>query len=124
MLEGEEATVRVGVIESNVRPKQSIAISKGQGDTGTFELDLNAPLYLPFEQTGAISSWELSMPQGNNLIDFGSISDVVIELLYTSMNGGDGFRQQVSDLPQMSSEERRVGKECVSTCRSRWSPFP
>src|SRR3546814_9252821 len=25
----------------------------------------------------------------------------------------DGFR----------SEERRVGKECVSTCRSRWSPY-
>src|SRR3546814_17676315 len=22
------------------------------------------------------------------------------------------------------SEERRVGKECVSTCRSRWSQFP
>src|SRR3546814_2946301 len=26
---------------------------------------------------------------------------------------GDGAR----------SEERRVGKECVSTCRSRWSPY-
>src|SRR3546814_16041536 len=31
------------------------------------------------------------------------------------------------DTPQLdeftdSSEERRVGKECVSTCRSRWSP--
>src|SRR3546814_1068898 len=26
---------------------------------------------------------------------------------------GDGTR----------SEERRVGKECVSTCRSRWSPY-
>src|SRR3546814_16393152 len=26
---------------------------------------------------------------------------------------GDGHR----------SEERRVGKECVSTCRSRWSPY-
>src|SRR3546814_13919348 len=26
-----------------------------------------------------------------------------------------GFEQQ-------RSEERRVGKECVSTCRSRWSP--
>src|SRR3546814_15516034 len=24
---------------------------------------------------------------------------------------------------QMSSEERRVGKECVSTCRSRWSRY-
>src|SRR3546814_13678968 len=24
----------------------------------------------------------------------------------------------------LRSEERRVGKECVSTCRSRWSPYP
>src|SRR3546814_2744853 len=24
---------------------------------------------------------------------------------------------------QDSSEERRVGQECVSTCRSRWSPY-
>src|SRR3546814_13391673 len=25
--------------------------------------------------------------------------------------------------PDGRSEERRVGKECVSTCRSRWSPY-
>src|SRR3546814_7886811 len=25
--------------------------------------------------------------------------------------------------PVRRSEERRVGKECVSTCRSRWSPY-
>src|SRR3546814_11873926 len=25
--------------------------------------------------------------------------------------------------PYTSSEERRVGKECVSTCRSRWWPY-
>src|SRR3546814_13477380 len=24
---------------------------------------------------------------------------------------------------EIRSEERRVGKECVSTCRSRWSPY-
>src|SRR3546814_17273790 len=24
---------------------------------------------------------------------------------------------------QVRSEERRVGKDCVSTCRSRWSPY-
>src|SRR3546814_4407989 len=24
---------------------------------------------------------------------------------------------------KVRSEERRVGKECVSTCRSRWSPY-
>src|SRR3546814_18152163 len=29
----------------------------------------------------------------------------------------------IKDLPPaVRSEERRVGKECVSTCRSRWSP--
>src|SRR3546814_15753528 len=28
------------------------------------------------------------------------------------------------DQPRLSqSEERRVGKECVSTCRSRWAPY-
>src|SRR3546814_12574081 len=26
-------------------------------------------------------------------------------------------------VPGSRSEERRVGKECVSTCRSRWSPY-
>src|SRR3546814_17188690 len=25
---------------------------------------------------------------------------------------------------EVRSEERRVGKECVSTCRSRWSQYP
>src|SRR3546814_12969915 len=35
-----------------------------------------------------------------------------------------GDRVLLARLPQKSrSEERRVGKECVSTCRSRWSPY-
>src|SRR3546814_21044168 len=35
-----------------------------------------------------------------------------------------GFRVgEVADDHGDSSEERRVGKECVSTCRSRWSPY-
>src|SRR3546814_12972043 len=29
----------------------------------------------------------------------------------------------VQDYLNDRSEERRVGKECVSTCRSRWSPY-
>src|SRR3546814_9788399 len=38
------------------------------------------------------------------------------------------FSQRVfADRPSLCfaqrSEERRVGKECVSTCRSRWSPY-
>src|SRR3546814_20992212 len=34
--------------------------------------------------------------------------------------------KRVSVDPELAndrSEERRVGKECVSTCRSRWSPY-
>src|SRR3546814_13199275 len=33
------------------------------------------------------------------------------------------FMQTWLDWAAQSSEERRVGKECVSTCRSRWSPY-
>src|SRR3546814_11669677 len=29
----------------------------------------------------------------------------------------------MEDTMRFRSEERRVGKECVSTCRSRWSPY-
>src|SRR3546814_14473930 len=36
---------------------------------------------------------------------------------------GDAAMQiEIGRLLTMRSEERRVGKECVSTCRSRWSP--
>src|SRR3546814_2639923 len=34
-----------------------------------------------------------------------------------------GMTHQIA-LQHRRSEERRVGKECVSTCRSRWSPYP
>src|SRR3546814_3668206 len=34
------------------------------------------------------------------------------------------MRREASGVPgSVRSEERRVGKECVSTCRSRWSPY-
>src|SRR3546814_10881816 len=36
----------------------------------------------------------------------------------------DGGGQSIRHLMELvRSEERRVGKECVSTCRSRWSPY-
>src|SRR3546814_11668789 len=33
------------------------------------------------------------------------------------------FRPRSRNARSKRSEERRVGKECVSTCRSRWSPY-
>src|SRR3546814_15769175 len=39
----------------------------------------------------------------------------------STRSGGNGGASPPS--PHTRSEERRVGKECVSTCRSRWSPY-
>src|SRR3546814_15292140 len=44
----------------------------------------------------------------------GSMTDSATRLPDTDATG----------MAAMRSEERRVGKECVSTCRSRWSPYP
>src|SRR3546814_1212083 len=47
----------------------------------------------------------------------GNIPDTHIAILgwRVAADRPDGFMAR--------SEERRVGKECVSTCRSRWSPY-
>src|SRR3546814_5149597 len=37
---------------------------------------------------------------------------------------GNACRASTRGARPIRSEERRVGKECVSTCRSRWSPYP
>src|SRR3546814_17038244 len=37
--------------------------------------------------------------------------------------GNDIVEYEEKRVPSGRSEERRVGKECVRTCRSRWSPY-
>src|SRR3546814_12845629 len=41
----------------------------------------------------------------------------------TSFFNGQTTSNQIENVAGLRSEERRVGKECVSTCRSRWSPY-
>src|SRR3546814_12714443 len=43
-----------------------------------------------------------------------------------AQNAGEGVAGELTALiriEDLRSEERSVGKECVSTCRSRWSPY-
>lgn len=82
-------------LRSNWWVNQQIAISKGINDSGLFELNFEDPRFLPFEGTGAISTWKLSMPLTTNRINFGAISDVLIQLKYTARDGGEKFRRDV-----------------------------
>ena len=86
------------ILRSNWRRNQKIAISRGANDNGLFELNFRDERYLPFEGTGAVSTWELSLPKQTNRIDFDTISDVIITLSYTALDGGDKFRKDVTNL--------------------------
>jgi hypothetical protein len=89
------------------RANQQVALSRGAGDAGLFELNFHDERYLPFEGTGAVSQWELRMPKASNRFAFDSISDVIITLHYTARDGGDGFRKQLLD-PQGGARALRT----------------
>jgi hypothetical protein len=120
---GDEVEVAAGVIEHNVRTNQRIALSVGVGDAGLFDNDPNGPLYLPFEQTGAVSSWKLSMPLQHNPIDYSSVSDVLIELSYTAVDGGDSFRKQVASLPQLNQRSWSPLIQAADQYSTDWYSF-
>ncbi len=99
LLGGEDAkTPEGGAMRSNWWVNQQIALSTGVDDNGMFQLDFNDPRFLPFEDTGAVSTWKLSMPLFSNRINFAAISDVIINLKYTALDGGTSFRNEVMGL--------------------------
>src|SRR3546814_14754073 len=67
------------------------------------------------EDRETIAFW--AIPKGRKLEEPYYIDARCMKSLHSwwtyQREGGQSFR----------SEERRVGKECVSTCRSRWSPY-
>jgi 5-hydroxyisourate hydrolase-like protein (transthyretin family) len=72
----------------NVGSIQSIATSNAQNDSGVFELNFRDERYLPFENTGAISSWRLELPTEVRQFDYNTISDVILHIRYTAREGG------------------------------------
>src|SRR3546814_14540154 len=86
-----------------------------------------------------ISDWSSDVCSSDLLLQHLPVHSVLQEQphtgLFTTLNwvkykpfkDGDPDRFESEDDPYLalvlSSEERRVGKECVSTCRSRWSPY-
>lgn len=76
----------------NVGAIQSIVTSNAQNDSGVFELNFKDERYLPFENTGAISSWRLELPTEVKLFDYNTISDVILHVKYTAREGGSALK--------------------------------
>src|SRR3546814_12625741 len=62
--------------------------------------------------------------KGDEAANAAALDKVRADKLREVGNGHDGtWVAHPALVPVARSEERRVGKECVSTCRSRWSPY-
>src|SRR3546814_18051134 len=69
-----------------------------------------------------VSAHSSLTPQGVNAIEYGA------ELIRFVRSAADELRasgpyDDAFDVAWTRSEERRVGKECVRTCRTGWSPY-
>ena len=72
----------------NIGAIQSIATSNAQNDSGMFELNFRDERFLPFENTGAISSWRLELPTEIRQFNYNTITDVILHVKYTAREGG------------------------------------
>ncbi|MEU8386188.1 hypothetical protein, partial [Streptosporangium sp. NPDC048865] len=81
------------------RPSQRIALSQAeypQENNGLFELRYDDERYLPFEGTGAVSTWRLELGGGpRGLAAAGALTDVLLTVRYTAEHGGDVFTEAV-----------------------------
>ena len=78
---------------------QSIVTSSAQNDSGLFETNLRDERYLPFENSGVISEWQLELPANPSRkdpaqFDYNTISDVIPHLRDTGREGGGLLRKE------------------------------
>jgi hypothetical protein len=80
-------------------PISAIAVSTAQNDTGVFELNFKDDSYMPFEGAGAVSSWQLELPPFDvyRPFDYDTITDVVMQIRYTSTYGGDEMKRTATN---------------------------
>jgi hypothetical protein len=81
-------------------PITSIAVSSQDTEAGVFELNFRDERYLPFEGAGAISKWRIELPAQFRQFDYDTITDVVLRLRYTAMDGGNKLKTVAADTVQ------------------------
>jgi hypothetical protein len=86
---------------ANLRASQQIAVSSGMNDSGLFMLNFGDERYLPFEGTGAVSSWLLAFPRPDSEAQaaiLSALNDVIVQVHYTAVYGGSSFESAVASL--------------------------
>lgn len=81
---------------TELKDNSIIATSAAQNDSGVFELNFRDERYLPFEGTGAISTWEISFPGKIRQFDLNSINDIIFHIKYTAQYDG-GLEEAAND---------------------------
>ncbi|RKK73336.1 hypothetical protein BFJ69_g9339 [Fusarium oxysporum] len=76
-----------GHFRTDIAPITSVAISLGIQDSGVFELNFKDDHFQPFEGAGAIGSWSLELPTVVRSFDYSAISDVILHVRYTAVDG-------------------------------------
>lgn len=107
---------------------QSIVTSNAQNDSGMFETNLRDERFLPFEGTGATSTWKLELPSEFRQFDYNSISDVILHMRYTAREGGDVLkRSAISNLQNVIKAANASGLIRLFSLRhdfpSEWHRF-
>src|SRR3546814_12071842 len=79
------------------------------------------PIFLTRRRLGKLPKSKLGEAFPPAFITCGNIGPMRCPLHHRPKQIGHRRRREADRA--VRSEERRVGKECVSTCRSRWSPY-
>jgi hypothetical protein len=107
---------------------QSIVTSSGQNDSGLFETNLRDERYLPFENSGVISEWQLELPAEVRQFNYDTISDVILHIRYTAREGGGLLRNgAVANLTARIEAAEAAGSVRLFSIRhefpSEWARF-
>lgn len=102
---------------------QSIVASSAQNDSGLFETNLRDERYLPFENSGVISEWQIELPADPSKgepaqFDYNTISDVILHIRYTAREGGALLRNAaMAQIKQLIEEGKAAGSARLFSVR-------
>ncbi|AMN67511.1 neuraminidase-like domain-containing protein [Psychrobacter sp. P11G5] len=112
---------------------QSIVTSSAQNDSGLFETNLRDERYLPFENSGVVSEWQLQLPADPSKedpaqFDYQTISDVILHIRYTAREGGSLLRSgSIAYIKERISEAQAAGSVRLFSVRhefpTEWARF-